>query len=101
MVHDEEPFEPVGALDGAPGHQVVALVGDAHGLRQVVGLRVGIERAGLGIVVHLGVGADVDRAAEAGLQIGNLETELVGVGLARCLIEVLVELHDVIVSRRE
>ena len=100
-IHDKEPLQPIGALHGSPRHQVVALLGYAHGLRLVMKVGIGIERSRIGVIAHLRVGTHIDRPVESRLQILDLEAELVLVSPPRRLIQIRVELPYSVFSLRE
>ena len=97
-VDDELPFQSIGALDGASGHQPVALAGDVNGLRLSMFLGVCVERTGLRIKAHLRVGTHIDRPVKSWLQILYLKPELVHIRPSRRLIQIQVELPDLLLS---
>ena len=96
LFHDEEPIEVIGSRNGAPRHQQVALHRDGCWFLLVVLLRISFEGARLWIEVHLRIGTQIDRALRLGIQVFDIETELVLISSARCVIEVLMELPDVL-----
>ena len=63
--------------------------------------RVGIERPSLRIEAHLGIGTQIYRAVEAGLQILDIQSELVVIRPPRRLIQVTVEAPNVILLLRQ
>ena len=93
-IDDEEPLQPIGALDGATRHQHIALPRDVNRLWQVVLRRIGIERTGIGVEPHLWVGTHIDRTVQSRFQILDIEAELIHIGPSCRLIEVLVELQN-------
>ena len=84
-------------------HQLVLLLGiegqGLHGLRHIVAI--GIERLGRGIIIKVGVTADVTISVERRFQLLDGHTELHVISHTGLLIEVCVEAVDVIVTLRQ
>ena len=62
-------------------------------------LRISLERSGIGVEVHLGVGTHIDGALQRGLEILDVEAKLVLVGSASRLVQVLMKLSHLVFLR--
>ena len=76
-LYDKGPVQMIGTRDGATRHQVILLATDDHWLRQIVTLRIGVERTRLQVDAHLRISTHIDRTVESRLQELDIEAELV------------------------
>ena len=85
-LHHEEIVQVIAALKRPSWHQVVVLVRNRHRLWTFMGYGISVERPGLRIEAHPGIGTHVDCPVEDGIQIFDVETKLILVGFSRCII---------------
>ena len=89
----------IGTRDGASRHQLVTLPGNPGLLRLLMLLTISLEGARIRVEVHLRVGTQIDCPLQLWLQILDVQSELVLIGSAGCLIQVLMELPHVLLFK--